>query len=406
VKCVKNRIAAMLLILLALYGGYQLGQARAEWEYRDAVIPEGVDTDTGQTLEKAEYLKTFIQQNYLFDTTEEEMNEGMLKGLFLSLGDPYSQYMNADEFTALMEDNAGSFGGIGITVSPGEEDNLITVVAPIRDTPGERAGIQPGDKIIKIEGTEYTGDQMDAAVKEMRGEAGTNVNITIRRLSPERPPEEFDLEITREIINIISAQGEMLNDTIGYLAISSFDENTDRYFSNALKEIKEQGAQGIVLDLRNNPGGLLDSVLAIADDLLPEGPVVITRTKNGQEVVERSDRKMDAIPMTVLINKGSASASEILAGAIQDYERAPIIGETSFGKGIVQRIIPLDDGSGFKLTVSEYYTPEERKIHEIGVVPDIEVAPPEEVLSFGPEFIDTDIQLQRAMEELQKQIGE
>lgn len=402
----KNRIAAMLLILLALYGGFQLGRSGLPERVVRPAETDASHTTSEQTFEKAEYLKSFIEQNFLFDVTTDQMNEGMLKGLFSSLEDPYSVYLNQEEFTSLMEDNRGSFGGIGITVSPGEEDNLITVVAPIRDTPGERAGIRAGDKIIKIEGEEYTGEQMDLAVKTMRGEPGTEVTITIRRLSSERPPEEFDLTITREIINIISAQGEMLNDRMGYISISSFDENTDRYFTEALRQVKADGAEGIVLDLRNNPGGLLDTVLNIADDLLPEGNLLITKTKSGQEVVETSNRNMDAIPMVVLINKGSASASEILAGALQDYERAPIIGETSFGKGIVQRIIPLDDGSGIKLTVSEYYTPKERKIHEIGVVPDIEVPWEHEDPTFGPAVLAQDVQLQRAMDELEVQIGQ
>ena len=399
----KNRIAAVLAVLLALYAGFQLGQNRTAAQTR---LPEGqeVTQTTERTFEKAEYLKAFIEQNFLYETDEEVLNEGMLRGLFSALEDPYSVYMNEEEFTSLMEDNRGSFGGIGVTVSPGADDNLITVVAPMKDTPGDRAGIRAGDKIIRVEGEEYTGEQMDMAVKVMRGEPGTDVTITIRRLSSEKPPEEFDLTITREIINVISAEGEMLPDQLGYIGITSFDENTDRYFREALKDLEAQGARGIVIDLRNNPGGLLDTVLEIADSLLPEGPIVITKTRAGQEVVEESDRAMDEIPLVVLINEGSASASEILAGAIQDYERGPIIGETSFGKGIVQRILPLDDGSGIKLTVSEYYTPKERKIHEIGVEPDIPVEWEGEDPTFGPSVLEQDAQLQRAMEALEEQI--
>lgn len=196
----------------------------------------------------------------------------------------------------------------------------------------------------------------------------------------------------------------MLDEGVGYVNISSFDENTDRYFDEVMDRLEAEGAKGIVLDLRNNPGGLLDTVLNIADRLLPEGPVLITKSKDGKEIVESSDAKMDDIPMVVLVNEGSASASEILAGAIQDYERAPVIGVTSFGKGIVQRIIPLEDGSGFKLTVSEYFTPDERKIHEIGVIPDIEVVFEPEDPTFGPDVLEQDNQLQRAIEELKKQI--
>ena len=406
----KNKVIVGLLVVLALMAGYRIGSSRmlesviASEENRVPNEGEEAVLSTPELIEKADYLKTFIQQNFLFDTTEQEMNDGMLKGMFDALEDPYSIYMNPDEFTAMQEDTAGAFGGIGVTVSPDAEDNLITVVAPIKNTPADRAGLRAGDKIIRIEGEDFTADRMDQAVKMMRGEPGTDVTITIRRLSSEKPPEEFDVTITREIINIISAEGQMLDEGVGYVNISSFDENTDRYFDEVMDRLEAEGAKGIVLDLRNNPGGLLDTVLNIADRLLPEGPVLITKSKDGKEIVESSDAKMDDIPMVVLVNEGSASASEILAGAIQDYERAPVIGVTSFGKGIVQRIIPLEDGSGFKLTVSEYFTPDERKIHEIGVIPDIEVVFEPEDPTFGPDVLEQDNQLQRAIEELEKQI--
>ena len=412
----KNKLAVFLLVALALLGGYRLGRMGIDVPGGTAGAPRpgtstGTESEepsalsTAEVVEKADYLKEFIRQNFLFEMNEQEMNDGMLKGMFESLDDPYSVYMNPEEFTSLQESNAGAFGGIGVTVSPSAEDNLITVVAPIKDTPADAAGLRAGDKIIRVEGEEFTGDQMDQAVKVMRGEPGTDVTITVRRLSTEKPPEEFDVTITREIINIISAEGQMMEGGIGYITISSFDENTDRYFDDTLAQLEDEGAQGIVLDLRNNPGGLLDTVLHIADRLLPQGNLLITRSKSGDEIVETSDRQADDIPMVVLINEGSASASEILAGAIQDYDRAPIIGTTSFGKGIVQRIIPLEDGSGFKLTVSEYFTPDNRKIHEIGVEPDVVVEWEGEEPTFGPDVLEQDNQLQRAVEELQKQLG-
>lgn len=415
----KNKLVTFLLIALAVLGGYSLGRSSAapveigQSTGRPSTSTSGnasegsaETVDTQAIVEKADYMRTFIDQNFLFDADHQKMNDGMLKGLFESLDDPYSIYMNQEEFAAMQEETSGSFGGIGITVSPGVDDNLITVVAPIKNTPADRAGIRAGDKIIRIGEEDFTGDRMDQAVKLMRGEPGTDVQITIRRLSPEKPPEEFDLTITREVINIISAEGQMLENGIGYIHISSFDENADRYFSESLADLEKQGAKGIVLDLRNNPGGLLDTVLNIADDMLPEGKLLVTRSKNGDEIVESSDAQMDDIPMVVLINEGSASASEILAGALQDYKRAPIIGVTSFGKGIVQRIIPLEDGTGFKLTVSEYFTPNNRQIHEIGVVPDIEVERASEESNFGPEVLAEDNQLQRAIEELSKQIAQ
>lgn len=410
----KNKWLFVCGMILALFAGFYLGKTvstptvATQTEASESADADANDTatNTQSIVNKADHLKGFINENFLYDVDDEKLNDGMLKGMFEALDDPYSQYLNQEEFASLMEDNAGAFGGIGVTVSPDADDNTITVVAPIKDTPGEAAGIRPGDKIIRINGEEFTGTEMDQAVKIMRGEPGTDVTITILRYSNENPPEEFDLTITREIINIISAEGEMIDDSVGYIHITSFDENTDRYFSEARKQLLDGGAKGIIIDLRNNPGGLLDSVLNISDDLLPKGPLLFTKNKQGDEIEETSDAGMDEYPIVVLVNEGSASASEIMAGAIQDYDRGPIIGTTTFGKGIVQRIMPLEDGSGFKLTVSEYFTPEHRKIHEIGVVPDIQVEQEDESFDFGPEFLEKDIQLQRGIEELQKQINE
>lgn len=407
----KNKWLIISGLILALFVGYFLGNlvgspvVPTETSEETSDGSTEISTENTQSiLRKANHLKGFIQENFLFEADEQKMNDGMLKGIFESLEDPYSQYLNQDEFTSLMEDNAGSFGGIGVTVSPDTEDNTITVVAPIKNTPGEKAGIRPGDKIIRINGEEFTGEQMDQAVKIMRGEPGTDVTITILRYSNEKAPEEFELTITREMINIISAEGQMLEDNIGYIHIASFDENTDKYYTEAKEQLLDEGAEGMIIDLRNNPGGLLDTVLSISDRLLPEGPLLFTKNKKGDEIEESSDAKMDEFPIVVLVNEGSASASEIMSGAIQDYERGPIIGTTTFGKGIVQTIIPLGDGTGFKLTVSEYFTPKHRQIHEIGVVPDIQVENAEGDFNFGPEYLETDKQLQRGIEELQKEM--
>ena len=254
------------------------------------------------------------------------------------------------------------YGGIGVVVTPGE-DNLITVVSPIEDTPGERAGIKPGDKIIKVDGEEFTADEMDEAVKKMKGQPDTSVTITILRTDKNGNNQQIDLKIVREQIRLQTVKSDVIEGNIGYIKISSFDELTYDDFKKQLDSLMNKNISGLILDLRNNPGGLLDVCVDIADELLGEGIIVYTQTKDGEKQYEYSNKKHVDIPLVVLVNEGSASASEILAGAIKDHNRGVLIGNKTFGKGIVQRIRQLKDGSGFKLTVSEYFTPKGINIH-------------------------------------------
>lgn len=348
-----------------------------------------------ERIDKIDYLVGAIEENYLYEDKikEEDLEAGLYKGLFSSLQDPYSVYYTQSEFEKLTEDNQGEFGGVGIQISA-QADDFITIVAPIAGTPGDRAGLKAGDKIIAINGEPYFGSDLEAAVDTMRGEPGTDVDITIRR-EVEDSFEDIDLTITREIIKVDSVHLGQAGD-YGYIRLSSFDENTYTDFKAALEEVVGS-YEGVVIDLRNNPGGLLSSVVEISDMLLPQGPIVSTVDNKGNKVSENSDASMVDIPIVVLINKGSASASEILSGALQDYDRATIVGETSFGKGVVQKIFPLEEG-GYKITVSEYYTGGGHKIHEEGVKPDVEVDLKEGVEGIGLDFLDQDNQLQKAIE--------
>lgn len=348
-------------------------------------------------------VENYIQNNYLRDIDREKLMDGQLKGLLQSLEDPYSAYLTEDEFTSLMEQTSGSFGGIGVVVTPGD-DNLITVVSPIEDTPGEKAGIKSGDKIIKVNGTEFLAENMDEAVKVMKGEPNTKVTLTIMRTSKDKENEVFDLEITREIIRLITVKSNIIDDNIGYIKISSFDDLTYKDFKEQLDKLGKQNIEGLIIDLRNNPGGLLDRTVQIADELLGEGDIVYTQTKDGKKYYERSDKKMVDYPLAILINGGSASASEILSGAIKDHNRGVLIGTTTFGKGVVQRIHDLEDGSGLKLTISEYFTPNGINIHGVGIEPDILVELDEDVEIIGIENIQGDNQLQRAIEEIKSKI--
>ncbi|NLY77589.1 MAG: S41 family peptidase [Tissierellia bacterium] len=350
---------------------------------------------------KAIELENYILENYLGEVDKDKLLDGQLKGMFEALGDPYSGYMTIDEFKDFAEETEGVYGGIGVVVTPGE-DNLITVVSPIEDTPGERAGIKPGDKIIKVDGEEFTADKMDEAVSRMKGKPNTSVTITILRTNKDGNNQHIDMKIIREQIRIQTVKSDVIEDNIGYIKITSFDELTYDDFKEHLTSLMNKDISGLILDLRNNPGGLLDVCVKIADELLGDGVIVYTQTKNGEKQYENSDKDHVDLPLVVLVNEGSASASEILAGAIKDHNRGILLGNKTFGKGIVQRIRQLKDGSGFKLTVSEYFTPNGVNIHGIGIEPDIKVDLPEDIEQIGLENLKEDTQLQEAISEINK----
>lgn len=352
---------------------------------------------------KVLYVEKYIKDNYLRDVDEKKLIDGQLKGMLQSLGDPYSNYMTEDEFASLLQQTSGTYAGIGIVVTPGE-DNLITVVSPIEGTPGERAGIKSGDKILKVDGKEYLADNMDEAVKVMKGEPKTKVVLTIMRKDKDGNNDIFDVEIVREIIRLVTVKSSIIDDDIGYIKITSFDDLTYKDFKAELDKLGRKNIKGLIIDLRNNPGGLLDRCAQIADELLGEGDIVYTETKTGKREYIKSDKSMVKYPLVVLINEGSASASEILAGAIRDHGRGVLIGTTTFGKGVVQRIIDLNDGTGMKLTISEYFTPNGTNIHGVGIEPDIVVELPEGVEEIGVENIKEDTQLKRAIEEIKSKI--
>ena len=346
-----------------------------------------------------------IKKNFLQEVDESKLIDGQLKGMLQSLEDPYSIYMTKEEFDDFMEHTKGVYGGIGVIVTPGE-DNLITVVSPIEDTPGEKAGLKTGDKIVKINGEEFTADRMDAAVKIMKGKPGTDVNLIILREDKEGNKEQIEVKIKREEIRLKSVKASVIDNNIGYIKILSFDDLTYEDFKEELKKLQKQKVKGIVLDLRNNPGGLLDVCAEITDEFLDEGDIVYTETRNGEREYLKSDNKSIDLPLVLLVNEGSASASEILAGAIKDRDRGVLVGTKTFGKGIVQRIFKLADGSGYKLTVSEYFTPNGTNIHGIGITPDVIIELPEDVEFIGPENLSEDIQLKKALEIMKGEIGQ
>lgn len=350
--------------------------------------------------QKVKEVESIIKKYYIEEVDEKKLVEGAVAGIAAAVGDPYTVYLNEKEFEDFKVQTEGSYAGIGVVVSVDPSDNLITVVAPFEDTPGEKAGILPGDKIIKVNGKEVYGENLEEAVSMMKGPKGTDVTITIMR---DKQTEPKEITITRDIIVLQTIKHKIVADNIGYIRITMFDEKTDKDFESALNELLKQNIKGLIIDVRDNPGGLLSEVVKIADRLLPKGIIVYTEDRYKNRDTEYSDSNEIRLPIAVLVNGGSASASEILAGAIQDYGKGTLIGTKTFGKGLVQNLFPLADGkSAVKVTISKYYTPKGRCIQGEGIEPDIVVELPEELqMSISQIKEEDDIQLQKAIEILQ-----
>ena len=336
----------------------------------------GVDRVQAVPKESYEGLETFtnilaiVQKNYVDDVQTKQLIEGAINGMLAAL-DPHSAYLTPDLYKELQVDTKGSFGGLGIEIT--NRNGVLTVVSPIEDTPAYRAGIKAGDMIMKIEG-EFTKDMsLVDAVKKMRGPKDTKVTLTLKR---ESMPELFDVTLMREVIKIQSVKSKMLEKGYAYIRLTQFQERTDDDCERALKALDKEagGLQGLVLDLRNDPGGLLTQAVKISDLFLDSGMIVYTdgRLENQkQKYFAHKPGTWSDFPMVVLVNAGSASASEIVAGALQDHKRALVLGTTTFGKGSVQTILPLDDSSALRLTTARYFTPNGRSIQATGIVPDI-----------------------------------
>nr|WP_283205588.1 S41 family peptidase [Garciella nitratireducens] len=395
-------MAVILLLIITNTATFLLSNILC-LSFGNKVILSTDSPETSATLQKLVLLKEFLQENYYQPVKEETLLDGALKGMFSSIGDPYTVYMNDKEFEGFMTETEGAFGGIGIQVTM-DENGLITVIAPIEDTPGERAGLKSGDKIIKVNGEDVTGKELDKVVEKMKGKPGTKVTLTILRKGQENYIEK---KITRETIRIKTVKSEKLEDDLGYIRISMFDENTAADFNRHLKNLEQQQIKGLIIDLRGNPGGLLNEVVEIADRILGEQTIVYTKDRNGKKQYYNSDEKTKLeIPLVLLIDEGSASASEILSGAVKDTHSGTLVGTTTFGKGIVQNVQNLSDGSGIKYTSSEYFTPNGINIHGKGIAPDIKVEIPDELLKKGKQLrLEEDPQFQKAVEILKTKIA-
>lgn len=368
-------------------------------------VSEDVAKDISEIKDVKKYELLFQVRDALLTKYDGELDdnallEAAIKGMTQSVNDPYTVFMNSSEYKSFEDQIEGHFVGIGAQL--GIKDNKITVVSPIEGSPAEKAGLKAGDVILKVDGNEITEPNLDKTIATIRGEKGEEVTLSVLR----EGSEYLDISIVRDEIKVISVKGEIIDGDIGYIQISSFDEDVAKDFKNKIVELKSQGMKGMILDLRGNPGGSLSEAVNVASQFIPKGKIV-TYT------IDKYDKKQEAksvggeaegMPLVILIDGGSASASEVVTGALRDYEAGTIIGTTSFGKGIVQQLIEFKDGNGgLKVTTSKYYTPNGENIHKIGIKPDIEVEIPKDILEKEYDR-STDPQFNKGLEVIKEKI--
>ena len=357
---------AMLVVVVAIgagihFSGYSFGESSAS----------AVDN----AEKKLKALEQVIDLKYLDKVSQNDLEEGLYKGLLQGLGDPYSVYYTKEEYKELMESTSGTFYGIGAYVQQKADAQYCTITKVFENGPADKAGMKANDIVTKVDDKDVSGEDIDKVVSMMRGDKGTEVKVQVFRSSEKK---YIDLKIIRDKVETTTINYKMLDNKkkIGYIQITEFDTVTQQQFAKALNTLKKQGMKKVVFDVRDNPGGSYDVVCSILDTLLPKGTLVSTKDKYGNEEKQTSDSSCINMPMTVIQNENSASASEIFAGAIQDFKAGKIVGTQSFGKGIVQQIMPLEDGSAIKLTIEKYYTPSGKNIHGKGITPDVKVETP------------------------------
>lgn len=382
---IKKSVFIVLLIVAALLGGAamfgSMSMMRATGsgtvtisasEYNDL-------TYMSDKYAKAEKLWNLVQNNYYLELTDEQIEEGLYKGIFESTGDIYSGYMNPEEWQLWQTSATGEFEGVGVTFQQ-KEDGTYVVINTVKDSPAEKAGLLPGDQLTKVDGEEYTDStEMSMAI---RGDKGTTVDLTYIRDGVENT-----VTLTRTTIHNETVTSEILEDNIGLITISGFEMQTSEDFEAALKEMENKAVKGVIIDLRNNGGGLVDECVAIADMLLDKGTVMYTEDHDGNREYVYCEEGRTNLPYVVLVNENTASSSEILTAAIQDNAGGKIVGTVTFGKGIIQNSAPLDNGTGYKLTILQYFSPNGNKIHEVGVTPDEIVEGEEEQLKKAIELL-------------------
>ena len=348
-----------------------------------------------ELVETLDNYRRIIDKYYLGEIDEEKLKEGAIAGYIEGLGDEDTEYISKEDMEDYMADTTGNFVGVGIYMVEDTEANKIMVLAPIKGSPAEKAGIQPGDYIISVDGVTYTGEQMTEASNNIKGEEGSKVKIQILR-----DDETLEFELTRENIKVNPVEGEVLENNIGYIEFSSFDDGTAEEFETKFQELEAQGIKSLIIDLRNNGGGIVDEALEIANYILEKDSVILYEVdKDNNETVEKTtDDPIINMPIVVLTNENTASSSEILAGALKDHKKATIVGEKTYGKGVIQQLLTLPDGSGLKITSEKYLTPNRTEINKVGIEPDEKVELPESITNVLNVEKNDDTQLQKAIE--------
>ncbi len=386
-----------------IFGTEELPSEEATQESTTEPEEEGVLT--AEFLKKVDRIYKDMQSYFLYEIDEQALRDGMLDGMLNALGDPYSCYYNEKELVSMMETTQGEYVGIGVSVSQNITTGLITIVKPYKGAPGAEAGLLPGDILYKVNDQEIASMELDAVVGLIRGEEGSKVKVTVYR---ESEGDYLDFEVERRTVEIPTVEYEMLDNQIGYIAVSAFEGNTDEQFEAAMQDLTNQGMKGLMIDLRDNGGGLLDTVVNMLDYVLPEGLIFYVKDKYeniGGEMYSTSECHLD-VPLVVLVNENSASASEVFAGNIQDFGVGKLVGTTTFGKGIMQSMYYEDSrySTAIKLTVADYYIHSGRNIHKIGITPDVEVELEEELKKLLTIPHEQDNQLQAGIETLMESI--
>lgn len=381
----RKKIAVTIMIVLTAIGSFLFGF----WV-----------RDSQANQEDMKYLTTFVEvfslikSNFVEPVDSQNLTEEAIKGMIHGLGDKHTYYMNEQDFQHMQERTKGYFGGLGIVI--GLKDDKLTVISPIENTPAARAGMKSGDQIVQIDGKSTEKMGLEQAVNLMRGKEGTRVKLVTYRPAAKK---EQNLNLVRAKIEVPSIDSKMLEDKIAYIKMSGFTEDTGKDFRAALAKCSKEGMTGLILDLRNNPGGLLKAAVEVNEQLLPRGPIVHIKVRSGQQdtIYATGKSKYTELPLIVLVNGGSASASEIVSGGVQDTKRGILVGEKTFGKGSVQTVYPLSDGSGIALTTAKYMTPSGRSIHGIGIEPDVKVI-------WDWHESEEDVQLNKALELMKEKL--
>lgn len=363
----------------------------------------GSEVLNGETVDKINNLMAYVDLYYNDTYQKEDIQEAIYKGTLEGLGDPYSTYYTEDEYKDLQISTKGNYYGIGAGLTQDSDTMEVTVSKVYDGTPAQKAGILEGDQIVKVDQYKATEMELSELVKKIRGKEGTEVHLTIFRSSTEKT---LEMDVERKNVDLPSVDSKMLESQIGYIQISEFQSNTAKQFHQALEELNSRNMKGLIVDVRANPGGVVTSVVEILDEILPEGTVVYTEDKYGKRETYTSDKNCIELPMVVLVDGNSASAAEIFAGAVKDYDYGTLIGTKTFGKGIVQTVFPLKDGSAVKLTTAKYYTPKGNYIHKTGIEPDIELEYKYSGPTDQPYSMEYDNQLQKAVSVLEGEISQ